>query len=166
MYWGDRGTIGPPSHVGIAAFTIFYEETAVSERQIWITTFDLERLESLIDGVRAAGPQKKDYLTLLEKELERAKVVDPRDIPGDVITMNSVVRIRDLESGEETTYTLVFPADARIEENRISVLSAIGTALIGYRVGDTIEWKVPSGLKRLNVEGIIYQPEASGHYDR
>jgi regulator of nucleoside diphosphate kinase len=138
----------------------------MSERQIWITTFDLERLESLIDGVRAAGPQKKDYLTLLEKELERAKMVDPRDIPGDVITMNSVVRIRDLESGEETTYTLVFPADARIEENRISVLSAIGTALIGYRVGDTIEWKVPSGLKRLNVEGIIYQPEASGHYDR
>nr|HPG72407.1 GreA/GreB family elongation factor [Syntrophales bacterium] len=69
------------------------------------------------------------------------------------------------ESGEETTYTLVCPADARIEENRISVLSAIGTALIGYRVGDVIEWKVPSGLKRLKVEGILYQPEASGRYD-
>jgi regulator of nucleoside diphosphate kinase len=93
-------------------------------------------------------------------------VVNPEIIPGDVVTTNSVVRIRDLESGEETTYTLVFPADARIEENRISVLSAIGTALIGYRVGDTIEWKVPSGLKRLKVEEILYQPEASGHYDR
>jgi regulator of nucleoside diphosphate kinase len=138
----------------------------MSERQIWITTFDLERLSSLIDGVRAARPQKKDYLALLEKELERARVVDPEIIPGDVITMNSVVRIRDLESGDETDYTLVFPSDARIEENRISILSAIGTALIGYRVGDTIEWKVPSGLKRLKVEGIFYQPEASGHYDR
>jgi regulator of nucleoside diphosphate kinase len=138
----------------------------MSERQIWITTFDLERLSSLVEGVRATGPQKKAYLGQLEKELERARVVNPEKIPGDVITMNSVVRIRDLESGEETTYTLVFPADARIEENRISVLSAIGTALIGYRVGDTIEWKVPSGLKRLNVEGILYQPEASGHYDR
>ena len=138
----------------------------MSERQIWITTFDLERLSSLIDGVRAAGPQKKDYLALLEKELERARVVDPEKIPGDVVTMNSVVRIRDLESGDETDYTLVFPSDARIEENRISILSAIGTALIGYRVGDTIEWKVPSGLKRLKVEGILYQPEASGHYDR
>ena len=158
--------VGPPSHVGIAAFTIFYEEAAVSERQIWITTFDLERLSSLIDGVRATGPQKKTYLGQLEKELERARVVDPENIPGDVITMNSVVRIRDLESGEETTYTLVFPADARIEENRISVLSAIGTALIGYRVGDIIQWNVPSGLKRLKVEGILYQPEASGHYDR
>lgn len=138
----------------------------MSERQIWITTFDLERLSSLIDGVRATGPQKKAYLVQLEKELERAKVVNPEIIPGDVVTMNSVVRIRDLESGEETTYTLVFPADARIEENRISVLSAIGTALIGYRVGDTIEWKVPAGLRRLKVEGILYQPEASGHYER
>lgn len=138
----------------------------MSERQIWISTFDLERLSSLIDGVRATGPQKKTYLGQLEKELERARVVDPEKIPGDVITMNSVVRIRDLESGEETDYTLVFPSDARIEENRISVLSAIGTALIGYRVGDVIEWKVPSGLKRLKVEGILYQPEASGHYDR
>jgi regulator of nucleoside diphosphate kinase len=138
----------------------------VSERQIWITTFDLERLDSLIDGVRAAGPQKKDYLVQLEKELERARMVDPEKIPDDVITMNSIVRIRDLDSGEEITYTLVFPADARIEENRISVLSAVGTALIGYRVGDVIEWQVPSGLKRLKVEEILYQPEASGHYDR
>ena len=138
----------------------------MSERQIWITTFDLERLGSLIDGVRAASPpQKKAYLAQLEKELERARVVDPREILGDVITMNSTARIRDLESGEEAAYTLVFPADARIEENRISVLSAIGTALIGYRVGDVIEWKVPSGLKRLKVEGILYQPEASGRYD-
>ena len=137
----------------------------MSERQIWITTFDLERLSGLIDGVRAAGPQKKTYLAQLEKELERARVVDPKKIPGDVITMNSTARIRDLESGEETAYTLVFPADARVEENRISILSAIGTALIGYRVGDVIEWQVPSGKKRLKVEGILYQPEASGRYD-
>jgi regulator of nucleoside diphosphate kinase len=158
--------VGPPSHAEVAAFTFVLKEAAVRERQIWITTFDMERLSSLIDGVRATGPQKKAYLGELEKELERARVVNPEKIPGDVITMNSVVRIRDLEAGEEMTYTLVFPADARIEENRISVLSAIGTALIGYRVGDTIEWKVPSGLKRWKVEGILYQPEASGHYDR
>lgn len=137
----------------------------MSERQIWITTSDQERLSSLIDGVRATGPKKKAYLGRLERELERARLVDPEKIPGDVVTMNSVVRIRDLESGEETTYKLVFPSEARIEENRISVLSAIGTALIGYRVGDTIEWEVPSGLKRLKVEGILYQPEASGRYD-
>ncbi len=83
----------------------------MSVRQIWITTFDLERLSSLIDGVRATGSQKKAYLDQLEKELERAKVVAPEKIPEDVITMNSAVSVRDLESGEETTYTLVFPGE-------------------------------------------------------
>jgi len=93
-------------------------------------------------------------------------MVEPQEMPGDVITMNSVVRIRDMESGAEKTYTLVFPSEASIDEGRISILSAIGTALIGYRVGDIIEWQVPSGLKRLKIEEILYQPEASSHYDR
>jgi len=68
--------VGPPSHAEVAALTFVLKEAPVSERQIWITTFDLERLSSLIDGVRATGPQKKAYLGELEKELERARVVE------------------------------------------------------------------------------------------
>lgn len=138
----------------------------MNSRQIWMTTHDMERLSRLIEGVKAAESKKKPYLKQLEQELDRAKMVDPKSIPGDVITMNSVVRIRDLESGEAMQYSLVFPSDARIEEGRISILSALGTALIGYRVGDAIEWEMPSGLKHWKVEEILYQPEASGHYDR
>lgn len=136
------------------------------ERQIWITSFDIERLSSIIESSKTAGHQKKLYLKQLDQELEKAKVVSPQDIPRDVITMNSIVRVRDLGSGEKKDYTLVFPSDARIEEGKISILSAIGTALIGYRVGDVVEWQVPSGLKRLKIEKILYQPESSGHYDR
>lgn len=136
------------------------------EKQIWITSFDLDRLSSIIESSKIAGYQKKFYLKQLDQELEKARVVNPRDIPGDVITMNSAVRVRDLGSGQKKDYTLVFPSDARIEEGKISILSAIGTALIGYRVGDVIEWQVPSGLKRLKIEKILYQPESSGHYDR
>jgi regulator of nucleoside diphosphate kinase len=139
---------------------------AMSERKIWITTYDMDRLTSLIDTSKTAVSQKKPHLKQLEQELESANVVDPQDIPRDVITMNSVVRIKDLKSGEEKTYTLVFPSEASIDEGRISILSAIGTALIGYRVGDVIEWQVLSGLKRLKIEEVLYQPEASGHYDR
>jgi len=135
-------------------------------KQIWITYYDLERLSSLIESSKIPGYQKKFYLKQLDQELENAKVVSPQDIPRDVITMNSHVRIRDLGSGEKKEYILVFPSDARIEEGKISILSAIGTALIGYRVGDIIEWQVPSGLRRLKIEKILYQPEASGHYDR
>ncbi|MDD5722802.1 MAG: nucleoside diphosphate kinase regulator [Syntrophales bacterium] len=142
------------------------KETTVNERQICITTYDIERLESLINTMEPPRTRKKLFFDQLNQELERAKVVDPQDIPRDVITMNSVIRIKDLESGEETTYTLVFPSDASIERRRISILSAIGTALIGYSVGDIVECQVPSGLKRLKILEISYQPEASGHYDR
>ncbi len=138
----------------------------MNERQIWMTTYDMERLNSLVEASKTAQSQKKLYIKQLEEELENAKMVEPQEMPGDVVTMNSVVRIRDLESGAEKTYTLVFPSEASIDEGRISILSAIGTALIGYRVGDIIEWQVPSGLKRLKIEEILYQPEASSHYDR
>lgn len=138
----------------------------MTENQPLVTTFDMDRLSNLIKSSRIAGYQQKFYLKQLNEELEKAKVVNPQDIPKNIITMNSTVRIRDLSSGEKKDFTLVFPSDARIEEGKISILSAVGIALIGYRVGDVIEWQVPSGLKRLKIEQILYQPEASGHYDR
>ena len=82
----------------------------------------------------------------------------------DAITMRSKVRLKDLESRKEMIYSLVFPNEADIDEGRISVLAPVGTAMIGYRVGDIIEWEVPSGLRRLKVEEVLYQPEASGDY--
>jgi len=101
--------------------------------------------------MRSSSSPKQIDFKQLDQELERAKIVEPQDIPKEMITMNSVVRIKELESGEETVYTLVFLSDASIEAGRISILFAIGTALIGYSVGDIIEWQVPSGLKRLQI---------------
>lgn len=68
-------------------------------------------------------------------------------------------------SGESNTYSLVFPTEADFAEGKISVLAPIGTAILGYRQGDTIEWPVPSGLCKLKVEEIVYQPEAAGDSD-
>lgn len=116
-------------------------------------------IESLEDE-----PEVRDrkYLEELEDELRRAKVVDPANIPRDLVTMNSRIRVRDLASGGEMTYQLVFPGDADIERNKISILAPIGTALLGYRVGDIVEWEAPAGLKRMRIEEILYQPEAAG----
>ena len=138
----------------------------VKSRNIYITESDMNRLQGLLETGSQFGHRDKKHLLEMEEELNRARVVPSKDIPEDVITMNSKVRLIDLDSGEEVVYSLVFPGDANVAENKISVLAPIGTALIGYRIGDTIEWKVPGGLKRLKVEGILYQPEASGHYDR
>ncbi|MDD2671020.1 MAG: nucleoside diphosphate kinase regulator [Syntrophales bacterium] len=137
---------------------------AMKERTIFITRFDMERLRNLIDGIRDSRGKIRSDLNELEKELDRANLIDPEHVPADVITMNSRVHLKDLDSGEDLILTLVFPSGADIKENRISILAPIGTALLGYREGDAIEWKVPSGLRRMRVVKIIYQPEASGDY--
>ena len=136
----------------------------MSIKHIYITDNDMARLRELILVVREFGQEEEKYLKELEKELDRGKVVKPQDIPANVITMNSEVYLRDLDTDEEITYRLVFPDRADAGEGQVSVLAPIGTALLGYSVGDVIEWNVPSGIAKLKVEKILYQPEAAGDY--
>ena len=133
-------------------------------KTIYITEFDYQRLSGMIERMRERNNVDKEYLNKLEAELDRAEIVDPKDIPGDVITMRSKVRLKDLVSGETNVYSLVFPTEADFSEGKISVLAPIGTAILGYKRGDTIEWPVPSGLRRLKVDKILYQPEAAGNF--
>lgn len=131
-------------------------------RQIFITVVDKERLQKLMNEAKEFTPGSKEYLRNLERELNRAKVVASEKIPHNVITMNSKVLLKDLDSGEEMIYTLVYPSEANLIENKISVLAPIGTAILGFREGAIITWEVPDGLVRLEVEKILYQPEAAG----
>lgn len=133
-------------------------------RQIFITVVDKERLEKLINEAKEFSSGSKEYLRNLERELQRARVVPSEKMPHNVITMNSQVLLKDLDSGEEMTYTLVYPAEANLLDNRISILAPIGTAILGFREGDIIEWEVPDGTVKLVVEKILYQPEAAGNY--
>ena len=136
------------------------------ETSIYITEPDRQRLENLIElagGRDGAG--NHEYLRRLEHELELAETVSPDEVPRDVITMRSKVRLKDLSTGEEMVYTLVYPSEANLDEGKISVLAPVGTAMLGYRAGSRIEWQVPSGLRRLKVEEILYQPEAEGDYN-
>ncbi len=133
-------------------------------RQIFITDFDLQRLEVLIENASRRPSRDGRHLEELGQELLRAEVVDPTGIPPDVITMNTRVCLSDMVSGEDLIYTLVFPGDANLESGKISVLAPIGTAMIGYRTGDRITWQVPGGIKKLKVKKILYQPEAAGDF--
>jgi regulator of nucleoside diphosphate kinase len=105
-------------------------------------------------------------LDALAAELDRATVIPPREATPDVITMNSTAVLLDDETGEEEEWTLVFPEEADVDRNRISVLAPIGTAMLGFRVGDTFEWKTPGGVRRLRVKSVLYQPEAAGDFER
>lgn len=133
-------------------------------RVIHITKYDMDRLLDLIEGLRATPKAAKLKLDLLETEINEGILVEPENVPEDVITMNSKVNVTDIDSGEKMTYMLVFPSEANISKNKLSILAPLGMALLGYRKGDIIEWAVPSGMRKLRVEEIIYQPEAAGDY--
>jgi len=134
------------------------------KRKIYITKFDKSRLEELIAVADEFGGHDREDLESLGEELARAKVVSPKDVPPDVVTMNSKVVLRDLDTSEKMTYVLVFPRDANIDVGNISVLAPVGTAILGYAKGDVIEWPVPSGIRSIIIEEILYQPEAAGDF--
>ena len=136
----------------------------MSQGEILITAFDKERLEDILFRTVDFNAEDRAFLKRLGEELSRAHVVDSKEIPADVITMNSTVCIQDMETDQEETYTLVFPGYANHDENKISIFAPVGTALLGYKEGDVIEWPVPGGVRKLKVKQVVYQPESSGHY--
>lgn len=137
----------------------------MSGKPIHITAFDLERLRRLLLNAQATEYRESEYLEKLKLELDRAMIVTPQEIPPTVVTMNSTIELVDMDTKETETYTLVFPDDADISKGKISILAPIGTAMLGYEIGDVFEWEVPAGKRRLRVERILYQPEASGDFD-
>jgi len=134
------------------------------ERKLHITDSDMQRLRKLLEGSHNWNQKDREYLEDLEDELDRAVIVSSRKVPPDIVTMNTQMRVKDLDSGKEMTIQLVFPSNADYEQGKISIMAPIGTALIGYGVGDTVEWKVPAGIRRLKIEEILYQPEAAGQF--
>jgi regulator of nucleoside diphosphate kinase len=101
----------------------------------------------------------------LEGELRRASIVAQRDVPADVVTMNSEVTYEDVATGARRTIRVVFPRDADASAGRVSVLAPIAAALLGLRVGQEIDWQVPRGMTRLRVVEVGYQPEAAAQLE-
>lgn len=129
-----------------------------------MTQFDLDRLEALSDRLGQKHPAPP-MLDALERQLDQAVVVKPEEVPPDVVTMNSRVRVSDPATQEALDLTLVFPSMTAIDEGRISVLAPMGLALLGSREGELIEWSTPRGTRRLRVERVVFQPEASGQFE-
>jgi regulator of nucleoside diphosphate kinase len=128
-----------------------------------LSRLDCDRLEALLEQPAQSG----HAFDALRDELARAEVREPRDMPADVITMNSTARFRDEASGEEREMTLVYPRDAGAGADKVSILAPVGSALLGLRAGQSIEWPVPGGRNaRLVVLDVRYQPEAAGEFHR
>jgi regulator of nucleoside diphosphate kinase len=131
-----------------------------------LSRLDAERIEALLEQ-----PQYRALNTrALQEELERAEIAEPAQMPADIITMNSTARVRLEEAGQgshEHELTLVYPRDADGSAEKVSILAPVGSALLGLRVGDAIDWPMPGGRSaRLHVLAIRYQPEAAGELHR
>jgi regulator of nucleoside diphosphate kinase len=135
-----------------------------SRPKITISSLDAERLESLLEAMsKSSFPGKAQ----LETELLRADILEPREMPSNVVTMNSTVRFKVLTSGEDFTYTLVYPKDMDANSNKISVLAPVGSALLGLSQGEEIEWPAPGGgVLKVRIEEVVFQPERAGELHR
>ena len=128
---------------------------------IYMTVSDVQRLLALVKGYREQGRQDST-LDVLEEEIERALVIGAeRPLPADVVTLDSRIAVVDLDSGEEKVFAVVLPSKADADAGRISVLAPLGTAVLGCRTGEEIEWDVPGGRRRLVVRRVLHQPEAA-----
>ena len=132
------------------------ESPAAHIADIYITEIDKARLEEVIESEH--GPA----IVELEHEIERAIVVASQRVAEDVVTMNSrvVLHVDD----EEREVSLVYPQDADDRAEKLSVLSDVGAAILGYRKGDAIDWMVADRTRRILIDRVIYQPESAGDF--
>jgi regulator of nucleoside diphosphate kinase len=128
-------------------------------RKTTITRPDRDRL---IEVTRAKANTLRwaMFIDDLQRELNRARVVEPSRISRDVVTMDSTVRFLDLRNDRREVYTLVYPDEAELSAGKLSVLSPLGTALLGARAGDVVSVLGAAGPRAIKIESIVYQPEA------
>lgn len=136
--------------------------------QVMISRADQQRLQRIIHALRASMPGGGHWrlpLNALEQRIMHSETVDDAAIPPAVVTMNSTVSLREIgNEGRSDVLTLVFDADPF--GGSVSVLTPLGIALLGARVGDVVEWSTRRGLRRAVIERIVFQPEAAGEVDQ
>lgn len=131
---------------------------------ITLSRLDVERIEALLD---APALRNSPVAERLHGEINRADIREPTKMPADVVSMNSAVDCVDEASDKHYALTLVYPKDADADAGKVSVLAPVGSALLGLRVGQSIDWPGQGGRTlRLKVTAIHYQPEAAGDLHR
>lgn len=134
-------------------------------KNLIVNRLDYARIKKCINDAKQFKSINSTEAESLLKELDSAKIVEPEAIPSNVVTMNSIVKLSFLNNNKQAQFQIVYPDQADLKENKISIFSPIATALIGYKVADEIEWIVPAGLTKIRIDEIMYQPEAAGDFN-
>ena len=132
------------------------------ESVVFVTHYDARRISLLTGSASKVEPAVRTLVSGLSDKIRRAVALPPQAIPENIITLDSRFRLRDLAAGESRIYTLVMPKQADITQNRISILSPLGACVYGHATGDEVACLTPTGVRRLRIGAILYQPEANG----
>ena len=127
-----------------------------------ITNLDQRRLQSYLREAASSDNIITQRLAALDRRLAHARVVGSRDVPSNVVTMNSLVVLRSLDSGKRLICRLAYPHQARQSAHNVCVLRPLGTALLGKRVGHIIYWPSGNQDRCMRIQQVLYQPEAAG----
>lgn len=139
-------------------------EKMLLEQPVKIRDLDHVRLREWLDNLSPAERQRSQYLSVLRHKLSEGEVVAAEAIPRDLVTMNSLVGLRDLGLNEKFTCFLSYPDEANLSQRKVSVAVPLGTEMLGRPVGATITCRVTSGIRQLRIERVYYQPEAAGDH--
>ena len=134
-------------------------------KKVTLTKNDYTRIYKAITDAKNSKTINSNEAEKLLSELSKAEIVSSEKIDKDVVTMNSEVKLFFENTQKEQSFKIVYPQDANLKENKISIFSPIATALIGYKIGGEIEWIVPGGMTKIKIVDLIYQPEAAGDFD-
>lgn len=134
-------------------------------KKVTLTKNDYTRIYKAITDAKNSKTINSNEVEKLLSELSKAEIIPSEKIDKDVVTMNSEVKLFFENTQKEQSFKIVYPQDANLKENKISIFSPIATALIGYKIGDEIEWIVPGGMTKIKIVDLIYQPEAAGDFD-
>ena len=134
-------------------------------KKVTLTKNDYTRIYKAITDAKNSKTINSNEAEKLLSELSKAEIVPSEKIDKDVVTMNSEVKLFFENTQKVQSFKIVYPQDANLKENKISIFSPIATALIGYKIGDEIEWIVPGGMTKIKIVDLIYQPEAAGDFD-
>ena len=134
----------------------------MQHQAVLVTDFDIRLFNSLVEGPRSRDHNEAGSVESLDRHLDKAEIFPADRIGPSVVTMNSEVRVRDLETHETMVFFVVFPRAVDSATGKNSVFAPLGMALLARREGDQVTCQTPGGLRRLRQDRILYQREREG----
>lgn len=129
-----------------------------------INKLDYQRLQVWADRAKSEFRFSNIHFDKMLRSAGQATLLEPDQIPSDVVTMNSRISLHYLKNNETKEIQLVYPEGADITRNRISIFAPIATALLGCKQGALAVLTTPNGTVKVRIDKILYQPEAAGDF--